>query len=65
MVKDKAVRALKAYMDRTKRGPSEIAETLGVDRTLIWRWAMDERKPNRENVKAIAQLVRLPVVDLL
>lgn len=59
------MRALIAYMDRTGFGPTEVADTLKVDRTLIWRWSQGYRVPNRENVKRIAKLTNLPLAALL
>ena len=65
MAKDKAVRALEAYMYETGLGPTEVGMVLDVDRTLIWKWGRGERRPNRKNVIGIAELTKRPVAELL
>lgn len=43
----------------------EASKELGVDRTTLYAWEMNKRKPSKKNVRKIAELYCVSVRELV
>lgn len=56
---------LQAWMDKRGYNQVQAAEVLGISTSLLCYWLKGERKPNRANMKKLADVVKINPRDML
>lgn len=56
---------LKLFLKREKMSRREMARRLGIDHSLVSRWASGHRKPSRELIPAVVEMTGIPVEKML
>lgn len=59
MTKAEIRAGVSAFLRKTKLSDSEIADRVGVARTVVWRWRTKEQCPDLESVVRIADTFRV------